>query len=505
MKNILILGGGTAGWMTANALQHAFKDQGVLITLVESPQIGTIGVGEGSTPHLKRFFDHININEQEWMPACSATYKNGISFIDWTEHLPQNSYFHPFPSIIDRQTAGAFLTNCMARHHGHAVDVNPEHYFLAKTLSANAYGPLTLSDKAITPMNYAYHFDSKLLGDFLAKKGVEAGVKHIQGKFVKAYSDTMGNICHIELEDKRQLQADFFIDASGFASYLLQQHCDVKFESFTSSLFNDSAIALPSETASPILAETKATALKYGWAWHIPLTNRTGNGYVFSSQYTNFEDAEMELRTHLHDTHNKVNENTPARRIKMKVGQAKQAWCNNVLALGLAQGFIEPLEATALHMVIDSIDLFIQKFKQGAYQNEDRDLFNKAISERYLGIKDYIVCHYKVNQKSNSDYWNDCRNMNNISDNLQTLIEAWCNKKEITPVLDKLGMTTYYPAISWYCLLAGYGYFNHSPVNYTSMSSARVKANQQAMERMQHFLKQQSTKFSLHQALLNRK
>ena len=505
MKKILILGGGTAGWMTANALQQAFKNHGYSITLVESPQIGTIGVGEGSTPHLKRFFDNLNISEQEWMPACSATYKNGISFIDWTEHLLQNSYFHPFPSIIDRQTAGTFLTNCMARHHGYAADVNPEHYFLAKALSAGGYGPLSISGQATIPMNYAYHFDSNLLGDFLAQKGVEAGVVHIQGKFISAHNDNFGNISCIELEDKRQLHADFFIDASGFTSYLLQQHCEIEFESFASSLFNDSAIALPSKAELPILAETKATALNYGWAWHIPLSNRTGNGYVFSSRYTSFENAENELRSHLHFSKNKAIENTPARHIKMKVGQAKQAWCKNVMAIGLAQGFIEPLEATALHMVIDSIDLFIQKFKKGAYQSNDRVIFNESIAKRYLGIKDYIVCHYKVNHKFTSEYWNDCRNMEGISDNLQTVIDAWCNKQDITPVLDKLGMTTYYPAISWYCLLAGYGYFNHSPLNYSSMSNAKVAANKQSMDSMGSFLKQQCAKFSSHQALLKSK
>jgi len=503
MKNILILGGGTAGWMAANAFQHALKNEGFSICLVESPDIATIGVGEGSTPHLKRFFDNLNINEREWMPSCNATYKNGISFIDWTEHLPENRYFHPFPSIIDRQTAGAFLNNCMARHHGHSVDVNPDHYFLAKTLSANGYGPLTLPGQPSIAMNYAYHFDSNLLGKFLAKKGKDAGVAHIQGKFVKAYNNESGDISHIELQDKRKLHADFFIDATGFASYLLQQHCDVKFDSFESSLFNDSAIALPSEVASPILAETKATALTHGWAWHIPLTNRTGNGYVFSSKYTNFEDAELELRKHLGETNNTVSENTSARHIKMKVGQVKKSWCNNVMAIGLAQGFIEPLEATALHMVMDSIDLFLQTFKNGEYKNSDRSTFNKAVSNRYLGIKDYIVCHYKVNQKAKGEYWTDCRNIEDISDNLKTVLDAWQHKQDITPVLEKLGMLNYYPAISWYCLLAGYGYFSH--VTNTKLDNANIGFGQQDKARMQTFLKQRAAQFTLHEDLLRAK
>jgi len=499
MKNILILGGGTAGWMTANALQHVLKNQGFSISLVESPDIGTIGVGEGSTPHLKRFFDNLHISENEWMPACNATYKNGINFIDWTEHLDNNSYFHPFPSIIDRQTAGAFLTNCMSRHHGHLVEVNPDKFFLAKTLSAGGYGPLSASGQPKIAMNYAYHFDSVLLGKFLANKGKSAGVKHFEGKFVKAFNNNIGNISHIELEDKRTLQADFFIDASGFASYLLQQHCGVEFVSFANSLFNDSAVALPSEVVHPILAETRATALKYGWAWQIPLTNRIGNGYVFSSKYTNFEQAEIELREHLVKNNIVVNDKVPAKHLKMKVGQVKHAWCNNVMAIGLAQGFIEPLEATALHMVMDSIDVFIQTFKNGEFVENDRDSFNNAISNRYLGIKDYIVCHYKINRKNNSKYWQDCRDIKDISSNLDAVLHAWCNKQDITPVLQKLDMLRYYPAISWYCLLAGYDYFEHTQLSNTKLSQQKIDFSYQEQVRMHKFLQKSAAQFAIHE------
>lgn len=505
MKTIVILGGGTAGWMTANALHRALAIHGYSVTLVESPEIGTIGVGEGSTPHLKRFFDNLQISEKEWMPRCHATYKNGISFVDWTEDLAENRYFHPFPSIIDRQTAGAFLSNCMAKHAGKDVNVNPEHYFLAHTLTQEGRGPKTRQPLAPVAMNYAYHFDSNMLGKFLLDKGLEAGITHVQGKFVAAVSHQhgpkQGDLSHITLADNRAIKADFFIDASGFSSHLLQQHMQVDFISFASNLFNDSAIALPSNTSTQLLAQTKASALSCGWAWHIPLTHRTGNGYVFSRQYISFEDAEIELRKHLSDTNNDAND-IPAKRIHMKVGRAKEAWTHNVMAIGLAQGFIEPLEATALHLVMDSIELFIKHFDGGNYKAGDQQRFNQSVAERYEGIRDYIVCHYKVNRKNNSQYWIDCRNIDNLSDNLQAVLEAWRTKQDISPILERNNMLTYYPAISWYCLLAGYGHYDHvigssPPANLQHFGIAKAD-----FDRMRTFIRERSAQFERHQTLL---
>lgn len=511
MNNIVILGGGSAGWITANLIQYAISkntrpNTPSTVTLVESPQIGTIGVGEGSTPHLKRFFDQIGVPESEWMQACNATYKNGISFVNWTEHLNQNRYFHPFPSMPDRQTAGAFLMQCMRRHHGHNVETNPDYYFLANYLSQHGYGPKTLPQKPPIPMNYAYHFDANLLGDFLAKLGATLGVKHIQGEFVKAFNDQNDNIAYIELKDGQKIEGDFFIDASGFKSLLLQQHMQVDFESFANNLFNDCAIALPTNKANPLLAQTTATALKNGWAWHIPLVNRTGNGYVFSSQYTDFEHAEEELRVHIHaqnETKTNADFQGEARKIYMKVGQVKQAWKNNVAAIGLAQGFIEPLEATALHLVLDSINLLIPCIVNNPYNDKHIHNFNLAIYQRYQGIRDYIVCHYKVNSRNDSQYWRRCRNLQtqDMSDSLAAVLEAWRNKKDITPILEANNMLAYYPAISWYCLLSGYGYYAHAPLN--NGQSATTPTHPPEFLRMRNFIANAAKQFVPHAQLLS--
>ena len=501
MKKILILGGGSAGWMAATALNKTLSAENFEITLVESAAIGTIGVGEGSTPHLQKFFNMLDVPESVWMPRCNATYKNGISFVNWTSHLPENRYFHPFPSIIDRQTAVAFLTNCMQRHIGKDLPVNPDDFFLAKKLSADGLGPKTLKGKPNIPINYAYHFDSVKLGLFLAELGKKRGIKHIEGKFIDATTAENGDIKSIKLDDGTELEADFFIDASGFSSQLLQQHLNVDFQSFNSNLFNDSAIALPSKTEDTILAQTTATALSSGWAWHIPLTNRTGNGYVFSSKYLSFEEAEKELRDHLAKNNIEVAADAKARHIKMKVGQVKQAWKNNVMAIGLAQGFIEPLEATALHLVADSLQLFLKHFNRGHYKINQVTLFNDAVYQRYEGIRDYIVCHYKVNSRhlvqSDNTYWQDCANNKYLSDNLQAVLAAWEGKKDITPTIQSRDMGNYYPVVSWYCLLAGYGYYNHTPI--VEPMSTR---NQADYEKLKTFISKMASQFKTHQDLL---
>ncbi|GBL05380.1 tryptophan halogenase family protein [Glaciecola sp. KUL10] len=456
MKKIVILGGGTAGWMAANILNKALAAEGFEIHLIESEQIGIIGVGEGSTPQLKQFFAYLDIDESQWMPACNATYKNGISFNDWTNSEGHNHYFHPFPSPFDQQTLGAFLYYCKLRHQGMDIDCLPNQFFLTAKLAEYAYTPITKEGIAPIKLNYAYHFDSVLLGQFLAKIAKEKGVKHTIATLKSSELDEPIGIKSISLDNGDIVEADLFVDASGFNSELLQKALGVKFHSYSDNLFNDSAIAFPSEITEKYNTQTEASALSAGWAWKIPLTNRYGNGYVFSSRYTDFEQAESELKAHLGIASElEVN----ARRLKMKVGQVEKHWHKNVLAIGLSQGFIEPLEATALHLVQESLMQFIKHFNKGKFIDENKTAFNQTINERFEGIRDYIVCHYKVNTRTDSQYWQDNRDNPCISENLQAVLEAWDNSEDIASVLQSRNMTQYYPVVSWYCLLAGYQRF----------------------------------------------
>lgn len=498
MKKLLILGGGTAGWMAANLLNHYLGENASLqnnqqwhITLVESPQIGIIGVGEGSTPQLKKFFDILNISESEWMPACHATFKNGISFNDWTEHTSNNRYFHPFPSPFDRQTAGAFLYHCQLRSQGMDVPVNPDEFFLSAKLASLGLSPKPKLGNAQIPLNYAYHFDSAKLGEFLCQRAVSSGVKHVSGEMSKVIQAQDQAISAIQLRTGEKIEADLFIDATGFNSLLLQGALAVPFESFNNNLFNNRAVALPTPIQTEIPSETKASALKHGWAWQIPLTNRTGNGYVYSDSYISPEQAEQELREHLNEY------DAPARHLNMKVGQVKYHWHKNVVAVGLSQGFIEPLEATALHLVQETIQALAKSLLNDMFLEKEEDIkrsFNENITKRFNGVRDYIVCHYKMNTRTDSPYWIDNRNNKHISPQLAEVLDAWRAKQDISTILEKHHMTQYYPVISWFCLLAGYGAFE--PANTPN------KLPSSNMKQLTQYILKSTENFALHNEVL---
>ena len=481
---VCILGGGTAGWMSANLLHKYWAQQGAQISLVESPQIGIIGVGEGSTPQLKQFFQLLDISEQEWMPACNATYKTGIAFHHWTSHKTNNHYFHPFPSPLDRQTATSFMMHSNMRAQGMDIDVQPDDFFLSTYLSQHYYTPV--QKNLGTPLNYAYHFDAQRLGEFLRKKAVQNGVAHKQAKLEHVAFGETGQIEHLRFDDGSQECADLFIDCSGFNSELLQKACKIPFVSFADNLFNDSAVALPSSNSEVHRAQTTATALGHGWAWHIPLTNRIGNGYVYSSAYVSAQDAESALRTHIGSTASEQ----AARHLKMKVGRVAEHWHKNVLAIGLSQGFIEPLEATALHLVQETLMQFINAVSLSVpleQQTTARAEFNHTINQRFEGIRDYIVCHYKLNTREDTDYWRDNRNNQVLSENLQAVLDTWYAGKDITHILTERKMTGYYPVLSWYCILAGYQYFKPA--------TAANKLNMSALQQMQRAFAQHAEQF----------
>ena len=243
-KKILIVGGGTAGWMAANLLVSRWKD--VEIYLLESTDIGIIGVGEGSTPHLKFFFDAADISESEWMPRCNATYKNGISFVNWSSVPGFESYFHPFPAQTDDIfTVPVFFNNIKARMQGSNANVHPDHFFLETYLTRDNLGPIP-AETFPFGVAYGYHFDSTLLGQFLAEKATSRGVKRIFGTLTEVLHDSDGALTAVRLGDDSFLDADFFIDCSGFRSLLLQGSLKASFKSFKENLFNDAAVVMPS-------------------------------------------------------------------------------------------------------------------------------------------------------------------------------------------------------------------------------------------------------------------
>lgn len=488
---IVILGGGTAGWMAANLFIKAWPD--AAITVIESPEIGIIGVGEGSTPQLKAFFDTIGLGERDWMPRCHATYKTGIAFHGWSERAGCESYFHPFTTALDIHTNDAFFKHAAARRGGADVDAHPDHFYLPARLAAEQRAPIAAANFPFR-VDYGYHFDAYLVGAVLRDHAVGRGVRHLSAKVVEVVLAESGKVEALLTEAGERIAGDIFVDSSGFRSVIAQGALGVKFCSFADNLFNDAAVVMPTpRTGDAINAHTKATALSAGWCWDIPLTSRTGNGYVYSSRYIDQATAEAELRAHL----GLGPDDPPARHLQIKVGQVETSWTGNCLAIGLAQGFIEPLEATALHIVQATVEGFIAAWQEGGFTPKHRDGFNRMIADRYEGIRDYIVCHYRMSQRTDTPYWRDNAANAVLSDNLRRLLGCWFSGRDLAAEVAAMKLERYYSAVSWHCLLSGYGTFP---------KALNKVAGGEDMARITDFLARCATNFAPHHqqlALLN--
>ncbi|WP_075188329.1 tryptophan halogenase family protein [Teredinibacter haidensis] len=490
---MVIVGGGTAGWMSAAILAHSLKSQPVDVVLLESALISTVGVGEGSTPALKTLFDQLGITEQEWMPRCNATYKCGITFEGWSTKPGFSRYYHPFASQIDSHTLPLFIANAQARLRGFDTHAHPNRYFLSARLADNHLAPKPHYNFPFE-VHYGYHFDAALLGQFLKEKVLQMGVAHQVGTVVHINSKDNGGIASLLTDEGEKIEADFFIDCSGFNGLLIQQHLKTPFESYGNALFNDSAVAFGTKASEVLPSQTTATALMHGWAWKIPLASRTGNGYVYSSHYCSADEAELELREHLGAKEADVD----VRHLKMKVGRVKQHWSKNCLAVGLSQGFIEPLEATALFLVQQTVALFVDYFGRGNFTDKHQNDYNKRINEQFDGVRDYVVTHYKTNSRDDTEYWRDARaNPDDISQQLRALYQCWMSGKDLAAEVKRQKMDRFYPVPSWYCIFAGMGIF-------PSRDRLNAVAEPNAMEALDHFVARCALNYDSHREVLSR-
>ncbi len=459
-KRILIVGGGTAGWMTAALFAHAWAERGFEISLLESRAIGTIGVGEGSTPKMRRFFESLGISEAEWMPACNATYKCGIRFPDWSTRKGYQSYYHPFFSHDDDATIRAFFQNATIRARNFDVHAHPDAFFVSNFLACEGRAPLPRPGSGYST-DYAYHFDASLIGEFLKRYAVERGVRHLVDTVTEVTRHENGDLAAVRTEDRGTIAADFFVDCTGFAGLLIGKTLGVPFLSYKDILFNDRAVAMPTalDDDAPLPSQTVSSAFKCGWAWKIPLTNRFGNGYVFSSDFIDEDAAERELREHL----GMLDSEVEARHLKMRVGRVERCWANNCLAVGLAQGFIEPLEATALMIVQDTVETFVQRYEQGGFSDRFRADVNEKMNLIFDGVKNYIFMHYKLNTRDDSEYWIANRENEHVTDDVARILEVWDKGGDLLGELRNQAMRLVYSPTSWYCILAGMGRFPRRP------------------------------------------
>lgn len=440
--------------MAANMFQHHWGKVGTKIMLIESPAIGIVGVGEGSTPQLKAFFDEIGIGEDEWMPRCNATYKTGIEFLGWSDRPGFSSYFHPFPTDLDVHTAPQFFYNAAARRNGFDVSAHPDRFFLQARLAHHRLAPLPSANFPFLT-SYGYHFDAHLVGAYLREIAVSRGVDHVDALIASIDLGEDGRVSALVAKDGRKFHADLFVDASGFRSVIIEGALGEPYRPFAENLFNDSAVVVQTPTPSHgVDVCTRSIAMAAGWAWQIPLTNRVGNGYVYSSRYVDKEEAAAELRTLL-----ALPGDSEVRHLSMRVGRMERSWVANCLAVGLAQGFVEPLEATALHVVIATVQGFISEVEKSGSGAEAHEEFNTMISKRYEGIRDYLVCHFRTALRRDTQYWRDAASNDKLSDSLKGIMTAWFTGRDLVEEIASQGIAAYYPPISWHCMLAGYGNF----------------------------------------------
>lgn len=454
IKHIVILGGGTAGWMAANLMADKWLTKGIKITLVESPDIGIVGVGEGSTPSLKMFFDSLGVSESEWMPECNATYKTGIRFDQWSTIPGFESYFHPFTTALDTETEPVFEYNTVLRRQGIDAEAHPDRFYLNTMLADKGLSPIAHENFPLK-ISYGYHFDAALVGKFLAKRAIKKGIHHISAEIQDVKLSENGDISQLITKTEDSISADFFLDCSGFRSLLIGKTLKVPHLSFKENLFNNCAVTIPTKISSEIPSETVSTALKNGWAWKIPLTNRFGNGYVFSDDFCTPDEAETELREKV----GLLDSDVEARHLKMRVGRFARHWEKNCVAVGLSQGFIEPLEATALHFIQATVGEFMHNYEKGNFTNQYQDNFNQSIARNFERVRDFIVTHYKTNTRNDTEYWRANRNNENISESLNQVMQVWYSAGNLSQELRRQKIARYYQSTSWHVIFAGMGIY----------------------------------------------
>ncbi|WP_426360542.1 tryptophan halogenase family protein [Pseudocolwellia sp. HL-MZ19] len=370
------------------------------ITLVESDEIGTVGVGEATIPPIKTFHKLLNINEQEFMRETHATFKLGISFENWK--VNDSQYIHSFGATGKECWAGEF-------HHfwlhglqkGITADFG-EYCFELQAAKANKFG---FSKQ--TPINYAYHLDATLYAKYLRKFSEKLGVKRIEGKISQVNkNNATGFISSLTLDSGQVIEGDFFIDCTGFKGLLIEQALHTGYDDWSHWLPCDSAIAVQTKTLEPAVPYTRSIARKSGWQWKIPLQHRVGNGLVYCSKYMSDTDASAELLEHIEG-----DMITQPRTIKFQTGRRRKGWNKNCVALGLSSGFIEPLESTSIHLIMSGIIRLLRIFPFQGIEQTMIDEYNNKLTSELNAVRDFIILHYNVNQRNDSEFWQHCKNM----------------------------------------------------------------------------------------------
>jgi tryptophan halogenase len=444
IKNIVIVGGGTAGWMAAAALSTVLRDR-YQIRVVESDEIGIIGVGEATIPMIQRFNKVLGIDENEFVKATQGTFKLGIEFVNWGKQAER--YIHGFGRIGQGLWMVDFEQYWLRmREQGKAAELGA--YSITRMAAlANKFMPTSyeVNDSPLADIAYAYHFDASMYARYLRKLSEARGVRRIEGKIVQVTQrEGDGHVEALVLESGEKVEGELFIDCSGFRGLLIEQTLKTGYEDWSHWLPCDRAQAVPCESAPVLTPYTRSTAHSAGWQWRIPLQHRTGNGHVYCSSFISDDEAAATLLANLDGK-----ALADPRVIKFTTGMRKQGWNRNVVALGLASGFLEPLESTSIHLVQSGIQRLIDFFPDTGFNQVSVDEYNRQSRFEYERIRDFIILHYKANQRDDSPFWQQCAAMA-VPDTLTEKLELYRARGRVVRTDNELFAET-----GWFQVLEG--------------------------------------------------
>lgn len=440
---IVIVGGGSAGWMTAAYLAKALE-RDVRISLIESPDIGTVGVGEATFSTIRLFFDFLGLREHEWMPHCNASYKLAVKFVNWNGE--GRHFYHPFQRF--ERVRGASLAEWWLQLNDGASRFDYDCFTVPAICDAqrspcyldgrvfdsrvNSYLSASRSEQAVTldelriQYPYAYHFDASLLARFLSNYAQRLGVKRIGDEVLGVEQTEEGHIRALHARNHGALEADLFVDCTGFRGLLINQTLHEPFISFESSLPCDRAVAMqiPSDPDRGMNPYTQATALSAGWVWNIPLFHRTGTGYVYSSAFISPEQAEREFRQHLGPRA----DDCPALHIKMRVGRNRNSWVRNCVAIGLSSAFVEPLESTGIFFIQNAIEQLVANLPKHPLDGFPARLFNQSVADCMDGIREFLTVHYIAGAKRDTAFWKATKEDLSLPGSLGERLDLWSHR-----------------------------------------------------------------------------
>ncbi|MBA4343855.1 MAG: tryptophan halogenase [Methylibium sp.] len=444
IKNLVIVGGGTAGWMTAAALAAVLKGR-YSITLVESDEIGIVGVGEATIPMIQLFNKIVGIDENDFVRATQGSFKLGIEFVNWGQL--GDRYTHGFGRFGQDLWTVRFEQYWLKMAAlGRAAPL--EAYSITRMAAkANKFMPPRhdLGNSPLGDIAYAYHFDASLYAKYLRRLSEERGVTRVEGKIRQVLQrEGDGHVSAVELDSGTRVEGELFIDCSGFRGLLIEQALQTGYEDWTHWLPCDRALAVPCESVPQLTPYTRSTAHRAGWQWRIPLQHRTGNGHVYCSRHVSDDEAAATLLANL---------DAPAlaepRLIPFRTGMRKLGWNRNVVAIGLASGFLEPLESTSIHLIQASIQRLIDFFPDSGFSDADIAEFNRQNRFEFESVRDFIILHYHLNQRSDSAFWQACAAME-IPASLKRKIELYKTRGRIVRFDNEL-----FSEVAWLQVMQG--------------------------------------------------